>query len=193
LDEIHTLAREDARDAYRQFLAQHGAPAYVRRALQVEEAFEQLVRRCQQQRDEWLLMVRLRLAMLRALAGDWAILRPSLADDEQVRVLNELWEMLQPTLRLGIAPTSSVRKLRRALAELNESIELFNSRWQAFLAGVDLGHVNALRDGYNRYYLLEKECAMRSPRLARQGFKPMAPLTTDDLARVLPLLPVSVK
>jgi hypothetical protein len=135
-------------------------------------------------------MVRIRLATLQALAGDWAILRPSLADDEQVRVLNELWEMLQPTLRLGIAPTSSVRKLRRAVAELNESIELFNSRWQGFLATVDLTQVNSLRDGYNRYYLLEKECAMRSPRLARQGFRPIAPLTTDELGLVLPLLPL---
>jgi hypothetical protein len=55
---------------------------------------------------------------------------------------------------------------------------------------VDLSQVNALRDGYNRYYVLEKECASRSPRTARHGFRPLPPLTADDLAALLPPLPV---
>ena len=37
-----------------------------------------------------------------------------------------------------------------------------------FLRDVNLSRVNALRDGYNRYYVLEKECAVHSPQLARQ-------------------------
>jgi hypothetical protein len=203
MDEIPILAREDARDAYRQLLALHGAPAYVRRAFQVEEAYQQLLHRCRQQRDEWLTMVRLRLATLWALVGDagevddagdgvlvFALLRPLLADEEQVRVLEELYMALAPQLRQAIEPTNSQRKLQKALAALRESIERFNSRWKVFLPTVDLRHVNELRDGYNRYYLLEKECAMRSPRLARQGYRPLPPLTTSDLAHVLQLLAV---
>jgi hypothetical protein len=50
--------------------------------------------------------------------------------------------------------------------------------------------VNGLREGYNRYYLLEKECALRSPRLARQGFVRLPAVTVDDLAAQLPPLPV---
>lgn len=56
-----------------------------------------------------------------------------------------------------MAPTTSSRALRRALRELTESIERFNQRWQEFLQGVDVSHVNELRDGYNRWYVLEKE------------------------------------
>ena len=55
---------------------------------------------------------------------------------------------------------------------------------------MDLGPVNEVREGYNRYYLLEKECALRSPLLARQGFVRLNPLTVDDLAALLPPLPV---
>ena len=82
------------------------------------------------------------------------------------------------------------KALRQALTELTESIERFNGRWREFLTQVDLTAVNEARDGYNRYYLLEKECALRSPNLARQGFRRLAPLTPADVAELLPLLPV---
>ncbi len=78
----------------------------------------------------------------------------------------------------------------RALRELNESLESFNRRWRAFLEGVNLAHVNELREGYNRYYVLEKECALRSPFLARQGFVRMPPATVADIAALLPPLPI---
>ena len=55
---------------------------------------------------------------------------------------------------------------------------------------MDLSAVNELRKGYNRYYVLEKECAVRSARIARQGFAPLPPLTTGDLVAQFPLLPV---
>jgi hypothetical protein len=38
--------------------------------------------------------------------------------------------------------------------------------------------------------VLEKECAVRSARIARQGFVPLEPLTIDDVSAQLPLLPV---
>ena len=58
------------------------------------------------------------------------------------------------------------------------------------LEETDLTEVNALREGYNRYYLLEKECAVRSARLARQGFRRLEPVTLEELAALLPPLPV---
>ena len=42
------------------------------------------------------------------------------------------------------------------------------------MPSIDLTHVNKLRDGYNRYYVLEKECALRNVRLAALGFDPVA-------------------
>ena len=50
--------------------------------------------------------------------------------------------------------------------------------------------VNELRVAYNRYYLLEKECALCLVRLARQGFRRLEPLTVDELSLLLPPLPV---
>src|SRR5437667_8685195 len=91
------------------------APAYVRRARGVEEALEYLLARARHQRDEWLEMVRLRLGTLHALAGDWSALRPWLADDDQVRVLQGLYETLSPRLRLPPERNRSPRALRRAL------------------------------------------------------------------------------
>jgi len=173
-----------------QFIAQFGEPAYARRARRTQEALDAVVRRCRRQRDEWLLMVRIHLGMLRGLAGEWTVLRPLLADDDQVVVLEKLHEELQPRLRVPVARTSSVRKLRSTLRELRTSIEHFNRRWAEFLPTVDLAGVNELRDGYNRYYLVEKECALRSPRVGRHGFRKLEPCTTAELAALLPLLPV---
>jgi hypothetical protein len=190
VDDVPILGRGDEHHLLRTFEAQYDAPAYVRRAREVEEAWEVLLVRCRQQRDEWLGMVRVRLGLVKGLAGDWSALRPLLAGDDQLAALEHLHALLQPRLRTPVERTSSTRALRHALRELAESLGRFNERWQAFLPEVDLTHVNALRDGYNRYYLLEKECAVRSVRVARQGFRRLEPLTTEAVAAVLPVLPV---
>jgi hypothetical protein len=135
-------------------------------------------------------MVRIRLATLRTWAGAWDTLGPWLADDLQVVVLLELESLAGTAERPKSPPTASPRRLRRALRELCESLERFNQRWVAFLHSVDLGPINELRAGYNRYYILEKECAVRSPVLARQGFCRLEPLTTAELAALVPPLPV---
>ena len=104
--------------------------------------------------------------------------------------MQDLENELTPRLRVRIEPTPSGRKLQRALRALRDSLETFNRRWLDFLPSVDLSPVNEAREGYNRYYLLEKECAVRSPRLARQGFKHLELLTTQDLTAMLPTLPI---
>jgi hypothetical protein len=190
VEEVPILGSGDEQRLLKEFQANYAPPAYVRRAREVEAALEQLLYHCRSRRAEWLPMARLRLGTVRALAGDWEALRPWLANEEQLAVLRDLEATLQPRLRVPVEPTSSARVLRRALRELGESIERFNRRWHAFLPSVDLTRVNALRDGYNRFYLLEKECAVRSPRLARQGFRRLEPLTSDQLAVLLPPLTV---
>jgi hypothetical protein len=184
------LGAEGERKAFQQIVAQHGAPAFARRAQQVQEALHLVLDRCRHRRDELLKMTRLLLGTLRALAGDWDALRPWLADEEQLGMLQGLHVELRPQLRLPVQQSTSVRTLRRALHALVASIERFNARWREYLAGVDLSRLNALREGYNRYYVLEKECVLRSPRLARQGFQPLRPLTSADLLLLLPPLPM---
>jgi hypothetical protein len=190
MDQIPISPVDDSSRFFQRVLGYYDAPAYVRRARQMEEGYEQLLARCRRQRDEWLVMVRIRLALLRALAGDWAVLTPLLADDAQLDLLRAMEAELKPSLRHRVEATSSVRALRRMLGELCESIERFNTRWREYLTKVDVAPVNALREAYNRYYLLEKECAGHSPTLARRGFRRMEALTQGDLAAVLSVLPV---
>jgi hypothetical protein len=189
VDDLPILGRNEHK-IFNQIIGQYDAPAYIRRARQVQDSHDLLIARCRKQREEWLPLVRTRLATLRALATDWWKLRPWLADEEQVQTLERLHADLEPRLRLPVTPTSSPRKLRGALRELIESLERFNRRWRAFLPSVDLSQVNDLRKGYNLYYILEKECAVRSARVARQGFRPVPPLTVEDLFAVLPPLPL---
>jgi len=190
VDAIPVLGRNDDNRVVQRVLGHYDAPAFIRRARRVQEALDLVLVRCRQQRDQWLMMPRLRLGMLRALAGDWHRLQPWLADEDQFVVLQDLENELTPRLRVRIEPTPSGRKLQRHLRALRESLETFNRRWLDFLLNVDLTPVNEAREGYNRYYLLEKECAMRSPRLARQGFHPLQPMTVDELRTRLPLLPI---
>jgi hypothetical protein len=190
VDDIKIAGREDERDLFKQFTTHYDAPAYVRRAKAVQETFNQLVERCRLKREELIAMTRSRLGVLQGLAGDWSRLVPHLADAEQVGTLERLAALVAPKVAAPVAATSSTRALRGALLELNESIARFNRRWEAFILEVKLDEVNAVRDGYNRYYLLEKECAIRSPTVARQGFTKLEPLTHADVLEALPLLPV---
>ncbi len=188
VDEIAILGRNDDRDFLWKFLAQYDVPAFVRRARQVEEAFDQLLCLCRRQREDLLTMVRMRIGVLMALAGDGNAIRPWLKDENQLRILRDLHVALRPKLRCPPGPSSSARVIRQALHQLCESIHRFNSRWQSFLQTVNLTAVNDLRAAYNRYYLLEKECALRSVRLARQGYQRLKPLTVEEVGVLLPPL-----
>jgi hypothetical protein len=171
-------------------MRQYDVPAYVRRARRVEDALEDLIGQCRLKRAEWLGLVRIRLATLHGLAGSWSRLRPYLADDRQCEILVELCRELAPELRIPVEATTSARQLRRGLHELRESLARFNCRWREFLAQIDLSAVNEARDGYNRYYVLEKECAVRSPVAARYGFRRLEPITRAEIAESFPELQV---
>lgn len=187
MDNAPITSREEDH-AFKDILAHYDAPAYIRRARQVQDAYDHLIARCRKQRDDWLKMVRIRLGTIHALAGDWERLRLLLADDGQLQALQKLHEELQPRLRVAVPASGSTRALRGALKELNESIARFNHRWQAYLDAIDLTHVNQLREGYNRYYLLEKECALRSSTVARLGFRRLEPMRVEELFQLMPLL-----
>jgi hypothetical protein len=188
MDEAPILSSDRERKVFDHVVALHGGPAFLRRAQNVQLVWDSLVEQCRRQREEWLGTVRTRLGILRGLAGEWAALAPLVADAAQLDVLAQLERDLRPQIRSSLVPTTSLRTLRRALLELNESLAFFNQRWQAHLARIDLTELNRLREDYNRYYILEKECAVRSPVIARQGFRPLPPATLCDLASLLPVL-----
>jgi hypothetical protein len=183
------VSKDDDR-LLKQLMGYFDVPAYVRRARRVDEALEELLVFCRAKRSEWLAIVRIRLGILLALAGDWSALRPFVVDDRQSEILAEMHGEFRPLLRAQVKTTNSPRLLRRALGELCLSLEKFNRRWQEFLGEIDLSAVNDARDGYNRYYVLEKECAVRSEAAARHGFRRLEPMTVEHLAAMLPELPV---
>lgn len=166
------------------------APAFIRRARAVHEALTTLLDRCRDQRERWLLMPRIRLGTLRAEAGSFDALSPWLAGPGEPAVLESLEARIAPRLRVTPARTDSPRVLRRGLLRLVESLTRFNARWSAYLGKLDLRPVSDLRDRYNRYYVLEKACSLRSDLLARQGFVPMPPLDVEEVLGHLPLLAV---
>jgi len=169
--------------------ARFDVPAYIRRARQVQESLDRLLARCRLQRQRWLKEGKLVLEDLAALAGSWDDLSPWLSSEADRELLVDLTEVLAARVVFRPRPAPA-RRLRRALMQLLDWLESFNRRWDAFLHKLDLGPVNEVRDGYNRYYVLEKECALHSARLARQGFQPFQPLTVAELLRHLPFLPV---
>jgi len=193
MDEVPILGRDSDQQIFNEIAAYYDVPAYIRRARNVQNTLDQMMARCRVQREEWLSLVRTRLGLLHALAGDWPVLRPYLADDAQLEGLCQLHAELQPRLRAKIAVSTSPGTLQRGLEQLIESMERFNRRWLAFLTTVDLMPVNAAREGYNRYYVLEKECAVRSIRLAQQGFRHLEMLTLEELTGLLPPLLVPLR
>ncbi len=184
------LANDPEQRWLNELIGLYDAPAYVRRARGIEGDLAALLARGRERREELQAMARLRLGQLLALACGLSALRPLLADDEQLAILDELRTILAPKLRVPIEPTTSARKLRRALSDLVESLGRFNVRWVTYLDKIDLGPLNRKRSDYNRYYLLEKACALRSETIARLGFAPLAPLTRADVEALLPPLPV---
>jgi hypothetical protein len=178
-------SHNDERRSAMAIVAQFGAPAYMRRANRVETVFEGLIGRLRVCRDELLGGVRLHLRLLLEVAGSLDAVRPFVSN-EQFTAFGELVTHFRLTER---SPTgASPRRLRRPLRELATSVARFNRRWLECVAEADLSEVNAEREGYNRWYLLEKECAVGVIR-SRQGFQPLSPVTTADVLRELPTLP----
>jgi hypothetical protein len=180
----------DDRQIFQKLIGYYDAPAFMRRARRIEDADRILVEHLSAKRHEKLEIVRLRIGQLRALAGTWEAVRPLVADDAALDGLRSLHDALQPVLRLPLTATKSRRVLRAGLAELLEAMIHFNERWQTVLQAFDLAPLNALRDGYNKHYLVEKECALGGGPAVRRGFQRLEALSQVDLFRQFPLLPL---
>jgi hypothetical protein len=193
-DEATIPPRQEGHEWIRWIQAQYGGPAFIRRGKRLLDALHELEQSLARLRqpghdEDWLAMVRVRLGQLYALAGGWKNLEP-LLDSANLHIIQQLYGDLQPQLRLPPSPDPRPAVLRSALRELQEAITYFNRRWLRHLQNLDLSPYQRLIADYNRYYVLEKECFLQSPRLARLGFKPLPPLSWQSLLERFPLLPV---
>jgi hypothetical protein len=182
----------DAEDRrmFQQIVAGFDAPAFLRRARRVEEAWNGLLDGCRQKREHLLEMPRLRLARFIRLIETRLPVPEEICPPADLSYLQDLHREWQPQLRSVVRPAKIAAEVAQALTELARSFERFNRRWMEFVNVLDLAHVNELRDGYNRFYVLEKECALFSARLAREGFVPLPPVELKDVLDVFPLLKI---
>lgn len=189
MDDLIVLEGGNSDRLAKAVMARYDGPAYLRRAKQMELAIAALHRKCQETRHEMLHLVRLRLSRLLAVAGSWESLVPAFLDPSTAEVLRQLRRPDEDRLTAPGPAVAPPGRIQQALGELREAIHWFNLRWLEFLQGLNLIPVNALITGYNRWYVLEKECAVGSPRVARQGFRPVPVITLEDLQTQYPPLP----
>jgi hypothetical protein len=175
----------DAETELKELLGLFDAPAFARRGLDLEHALARLDARCRREREAMLAMVRLRLKQWAAVASG-----PESADEVFARRIDGLWSLADAEAPAWADRPAPARKLRSVARELVASVERFNRRWERFLDGLNYEPVNGLIERYNRYYLLEKECTLRSARLAAQHFEPRPPVSSQSMGERHPMLPV---
>ncbi|OYW19402.1 MAG: hypothetical protein B7Z55_08895 [Planctomycetales bacterium 12-60-4] len=180
----------DEQQIFQSMIAAYDVPAFMRRAKRVESAWEQCLVRCRERYLVALEMPRLRLGIVLAIAGSWTRVADHLAIPDQAEVLIELHRQWRPLLRRPVTATSRELVVHQALQCVKQSFETFNRRWERYIDGLDFTELNRLRQDYNRYYMLEKECAIASRLVAERGFQQLSPATTADVRALLPCLPV---
>ncbi len=169
----------------KELLGLFDAPAFARRGMDVEHALARLDARCRRERQVMLEMVRLRLKQWAGVASG-----PETAGEVFAGPIDGLWNLADAPAPAWCDRAAPPRKLRSAARELVASVERFNRRWVRFLDGLNYEPINALVERYNRYYLLEKECTLRSARLAARHFEPKPHVSGETLRERHPALPV---
>jgi hypothetical protein len=181
---------EGSRGEFLKMLLEQGEePSFLRRAREVRDAWDGLLKRCRSRRDETLRGPRMHLGNLsRQVNGDWSRLARYLADESQVSVFATLYEEWKPRLPAVIKSTSPWSTIQSSLAGFADSVDRFNRAWNKFLQNVDLEEVNRLRADFNKYYPIEKAAAFDSEAIERLGFEPLDLATVELLHAKFPPL-----
>jgi len=177
---------EGSRSEFLKLLAECGEePSFIARAKAPQIALDALLHICSAKSQEMLRWPTLHLTILaQQVQSEWSRLSPLLAAPDSVSLLEALHAGLltKPPVRTHWL-TSDKTALRRFL----ESAERYNRHWLSFVEGLDLEPVNKPRREFNQFYVLEKECAFQSEKLA-EGFEPLIMVDTAYLYRRFPLL-----
>jgi hypothetical protein len=172
----------------RELLGLFDTPAFVRRGNELDLSIRRLHERCQRER-----MARLDMAHLRLRQWAAACNGPHGWPGVFVEPIDHLWHATGAPDPVWGQDLASLRHRRAIARDLVASLERFNRRWQAFLDELPLARVNRLVADYNHNYLIEKECLMRSARLAARHFQPRLPITVADLLGVHPCLSIPLR
>ena len=165
-------------------------PAFLRRGMSVEDADARVVRKCEIARDEMLYAVRLRLRFWNRLLRDRPRIRASVSEaarESAADIGTKVFGPGEPSV--SVAPAGWSIFAGRHWRAFVTAVEEFNANWRRYLETMPLDDLYRAIDGYNRYYVLEKECAVRSARTALRGFAPKQKPTWSDFLERLPPLP----
>jgi len=160
-------------------------PAFARRGQDLDFTLRRLHNRCRAARGPLLDMVRVRLRQWSS-----AVIGPESWSLVFTRSIEPLWPLSGAEPPQWAGAPAPIRRQRLIGRDLIESVLRFNRRWTQFLDRLNLDPTNHAIDQYNRYYVLEKECVMGSPRLAARHFTPVPMLSTQMLLHDHPPLPV---
>jgi hypothetical protein len=166
-------------------------PAYLRRGMSVEDAEVRVVRKCEIARDEMLYAVRLRLRFWNRLLHDRPRIRARVseaASESAADIGAKVFGPGEPSV--SVAPPGWSIFAGRHWRAFVTAVEEFNANWRRYLETMPLDDLYRVIDGYNRFYVLEKECAVRSARTALRGFVAKQKPTWKDFLERFPLLPI---
>ena len=182
-DSPHLLSSADL--AVNKVLGLIDVPAFARRGHDLEQTLKRLELRCRSKRFQMLDMARMRLRQ-------WARVATCANDGRLIfaESIEPLWALCEAEPPRWSHTLGSVRARRAVASDLIASLTKFNERWDEYVATLNLDPTNFVIEQYNRYYVLEKECMMGSPRLAARHFTPAPKVTRAQIIRDFPTLPV---
>ena len=119
-------------DAGKHLLGQFDAPSYVRRGLEVEVAWLDVLAKLKRERKQWFEPLGRRLGEIKARAGDWRRLVGD--NDRAVAALGQLETMLPCRLRFPPSRAWVILMHRREFKRWCRDAEQFNTYWRATAA-----------------------------------------------------------
>ncbi|MBS0262106.1 MAG: hypothetical protein JSS02_09135, partial [Planctomycetes bacterium] len=126
------------------------APAFVRRAQDLETVWKALLEQCRQEREVLLEMPRLRLGILLAVVPEADLFDGLWTSSDQARYLRQLHTAWRPVLRRPHPPFQSAAELEEVIDKMVGSFRRFNQRWLKTLQNMDFRRINAMCEAYNR-------------------------------------------
>ncbi len=156
------MAGDDELQLFQRMMQAFDTPAFLRRGQHVEGAWRTLLDLCRHQRRKLAGLPAMRLGRLLALAGNWSRLTEGFCTFEEADALQVLHNEWSPKLKLPVpgtvAAAAARSECRTASRSAAASFERLNVRCLTFSRSLSRS-LRELRDAYNRYYVLENECA----------------------------------
>ena len=159
------------------------APAFARRGQELEDTLSRLDVTCKRERKE-------RLEPVRSALRGWEDVtdQPSGWVDHFTAPIEDLWPSTLAEPPRWALRAARATKRQAAARTIVTCIQRFNQIWSLYLESIPLDRINHTIQQYNRWYMLEKECALGSARLASQMFTPRTLITLDRLRDQYPEL-----